>query len=70
MNAPNPKTRPTAQIMVNQLCDLGFTLNKIAQMLGKRVSSRTLYRWKNGKAIPQRESDIEALQQVWRKCCE
>ena len=70
MNSPNPQTRPSALVMVYELCKIGFTLSKIAQMLGKRVSSRTLYRWKNGKATPQRASDKDALEQVWKRCCE
>ena len=65
-----PESQPTAQNMVTDLVDIGLTLSKIAQMLGKRVSSRTLYRWKNGKATPQRESDMDALKQVWKRCCD
>lgn len=51
----------TAQEMVAFLIAQGETPTTIANALEGRVSSRTVYRWKDGKVAPQQASDLAAL---------
>jgi hypothetical protein len=34
---------------------------EVSNLLGGRVSSRTIYRWAKGESLPKNGSDIEAL---------
>ena len=52
------------QIMIAEL-ERKFSLAQIAKMLP--VTLRTLYRWKNGEVIPQRENDKAALSELHAK---
>jgi hypothetical protein len=62
-----PKAQPaTAREMVQQLMDRGYTPQAIADLMGHRVSWRTIYRWAKGENSPHQPSDLEAL----RKVCE
>lgn len=57
-------TLARAQDIVQKLLDLGFTHAKIADALGGRVSSRSVYRWAKGEHAPQRQSDLVALERL------
>lgn len=54
----------SAQEIIQSLQKKGFSLPQIVKMLENRVTSRTLYRWLNGDAKPQRKSDVAALQNL------
>jgi hypothetical protein len=57
----------TAQEMVQRLLDAGHTPDSISEGIGNRVSSRTIYRWKNGQTEPQQQSDLTALKRYYSK---
>ena len=46
------------------LIDKGFSYQQIQELLEDRVNSRTLYRWAKGNSVPQRKSDIRALDKL------
>jgi hypothetical protein len=53
-----------AQELVKRLLDAGHTHAGIAEALGGRVSSRSVYRWAKGEHAPQRHSDLVALERL------
>jgi hypothetical protein len=55
---PNPSQ---AQEITSRLMASGYSAMQIAELLGQRVSWRTIYRWAKGESVPQRVSDEEAL---------
>ena len=59
----------TAQEILKKLKNTGITLPQIERMLDNRVSQRTLYRWLNGKAQPQRKHDLDALKGLLDHVC-
>lgn len=50
--------------LVASLLAKGMTHASIAEALGGRVTSRTIYRWAKGETSPQRRSDLIALEQL------
>ena len=52
------------QEIVLSLLAKGLSHAAIAEALGGRVSSRTVYRWAKGDTSPQRRSDLVALEQL------
>jgi len=52
------------QEIVLSLLAKGLSHAAIAEALGGRVSSRTVYRWAKGETSPQRRSDLVALEQL------
>lgn len=52
--------------LVVALLAKGMTHASIAEALGGRVTSRTIYRWAKGETSPQRRSDLIALEQLSR----
>lgn len=55
---------PLAKELVVALLAKGMTHTSIAEALGGRVTSRTIYRWAKGETSPQRRSDLIALEQL------
>lgn len=55
---PNPSQ---AQAITSRLMASGYSAAQIAELLGQRVSWRTIYRWAKGESVPQRAGDEEAL---------
>lgn len=55
---PNPSQ---AQEITSRLIRDGYSALQIAELLGQRVSWRTIYRWAKGESVPQRAGDEEAL---------
>jgi transposase len=54
--------------LVNDLINTaGLTPQKIAEEMGNRVSSRTIYRWAKGEHTPQQRTDIDELEKVAKK---
>lgn len=54
----------SAQAMVQQLMERGYTPQAIADLLDHRVSWRTIYRWAKGENSPHQPTDLEALRKV------
>jgi len=51
-----------ARTLVRQLLrEAKLSPIEVSNLLGGRVSSRTIYRWAKGESLPQNGSDIEAL---------
>ena len=65
----HPERLTEAQDILSSIRQKGYSLAQIAKMMQGRVSQRTLYRWINGKSIPQREIDLSALKQIKEMCC-
>lgn len=57
-------TLPTARELVERLMARGYTPQAIADLMGQRVSWRTIYRWARGESNPHQPSDIEELRRV------
>ena len=53
-----------ARDLVQTLLAAGYTHASIAEALGGRVSSRTVYRWAKGENAPQRRADFVALEHL------
>jgi transcriptional regulator with XRE-family HTH domain len=53
-----------ARTLVQTLLASGLTHAAIAEALGGRISSRTVYRWAKGESAPQRRSDLIALEHL------
>lgn len=53
-----------ARELVQVLLSAGLTHATIAENLGGRVSTRTVYRWAKGENAPQRRVDRIALEQL------
>jgi hypothetical protein len=53
-----------ARELVQVLLSAGLTHAGIAEKLGGRVSTRTVYRWAKGENAPQRRVDRIALEQL------
>lgn len=64
VDAPQPEDLDRARQMVQRLVDAGYNPEKIARALGGRVSARTVYRWAKGEHVPQRRSDVVALEEL------
>jgi hypothetical protein len=47
--------------LIQCFSDKGYSPQKISPMIGRRISYRALYRWKNGEAKPQRVTDFLAV---------
>ena len=50
--------------LVLSLLARGLSHAAIAEALGGRVTSRTIYRWAKGETSPQRRSDLVALEHL------
>lgn len=50
--------------LVQTLLAKGLNYVQIAEALGDRVSSRTVYRWAKGENAPQRRADVIALEHL------
>lgn len=48
-------------LVIRLLSEARLSPIEISDLLGKRVSPRTVYRWANGESRPQNLSDYEAL---------
>ena len=56
-----------AREMVIRLIEEGkLSPMEISELLGSRVSSRTIYRWAKGESFPQNMSDVTALEDLVR----
>jgi hypothetical protein len=56
-----------AREMVIRLIEEGkLSPMEISELLGSRVSSRTIYRWAKGESFPQNMSDFTALEDLVR----
>jgi len=53
-----------ARRLLVTLKNKGLSIPQIAQLLGNGIDKRTLYRWLNGDAKPQRVQDLDQLQQL------
>ena len=51
----------SAQILIQRLSDAGYKPQRVAQLMGHRISWRALYRWRRGDSQPQRDADYEAV---------
>lgn len=49
------------------LLEKGFSYQQIQELLEDRVNARTLYRWVKGNSVPQRKSDVIALDKLVEK---
>ena len=64
MEAPFPKTTASAQELVVQLMDRGYSAQTISDLMAQRVSWRTIYRWARGESKPHQPSDLSELRRV------
>ncbi len=53
-----------ARRLLTCLKNKGLSIPQIAQLLGNGIDKRTLYRWLNGDAKPQRSQDLDRLQEL------
>lgn len=53
-----------AKDLVNTLLTKGLSHQAIAEAMGNRVSSRTIYRWAKGESGPQQTSDLAVLREM------
>ena len=64
------KTSETVKGMVVRLMDeCGMSADEISTALQKRVSRRTVYRWRKGESEPQQPSDLVELNKLYRQRC-
>lgn len=61
MSMPYIETLEKVQGLIQQLTKKGYNYDKIAAEMGV-VSPRSVYRWARGEHIPQRPSDVVALE--------
>jgi hypothetical protein len=55
-------TGQLARMLVRRLLrEANLSPIEVSNLLGGRVSSRTIYRWAKGESLPKNGSDIEAL---------
>lgn len=59
-----PDEAARARTLVQTLLASGHSHMAIAEALGGRISSRTVYRWAKGESAPQRRSDLVALEHL------
>jgi hypothetical protein len=61
MTLPYIATLERVQSLIQQMVKKGYNYEKIADEMGA-VSARSVYRWARGEHIPQRNSDVVALE--------
>jgi hypothetical protein len=61
MTMPYIETLEKVQNLIQQLTKKGYNYDRIATEMGV-VSPRSVYRWARGEHIPQRPSDVVALE--------
>lgn len=59
-----PRSETEVALIQGLIAQIDMTPQEISEALDGRVSSRTIYRWKQGESFPQQKSDIEALQEL------
>lgn len=59
-----PRSEAEVSLIQDLIAKIDMTPQEISEALDGRVSSRTIYRWKQGESFPQQKSDIEALQEL------
>jgi hypothetical protein len=64
MQTTSSQNSPSAQELVIQLMDRGYSALTISDLMGRRVSWRTIYRWAKGEARPHQPSDLAELRRV------
>lgn len=57
-----------AKQAINELKKIGLSLSQIVEMCDERFSTRTLRRWEKLETPPLRESDVERLELLVKKC--
>lgn len=61
----------SAKTMVIHLMEIvGMSASEISEAMAHRVSRRTIYRWAKGESIPQQNSDLAALAQIYNDSSE
>lgn len=54
-------TRQARELVIRLIEEGKLSPVEISELLGSRVSSRTIYRWAKGESYPQNMSDYSAL---------
>lgn len=52
------------QMVIRLLDEAKLTPVEVSELMGGRVSPRTIYRWARGESQPQNQSDFDALQKL------
>ena len=56
------------QTAMKELNKMGIDYAQMSVLLKGKVSIRTLYRWGKGETSPQREADVQIIEELNKQC--
>ena len=63
--ATEASTTTAAEMVARLMDEADMSATDISDAMGRRVSRRTIYRWRKDESDPQQKSDLEELKKLY-----